>query len=93
MTDRERFLATMRYQNRDRIPISDLSFWEETLVIWQEQGLPEWVNRSNTQRAFGMDDYERRTGITPELCPVFPYEILEDRGENEVVQQTNWLVL
>ena len=48
MTERERFLATMRYQDRDRIPISDFSFWEETRVIWQEQGLPDWVNRSNT---------------------------------------------
>jgi uroporphyrinogen decarboxylase len=89
MTERERFLATLRYQDRDRIPISDFSFWEETLVIWQEQGLPDWVDRSNTDRAFGMDNYEPTTGINPELFPVFPYQVLEDRGENEVVQQAD----
>lgn len=89
MTERERFLATMRYQDRDRCPISDFSFWEETLVIWQDQGLPDWVDRSNTARAFGMDNYEPTTGVTPDLCPAFPYQILEDRGENEVVQQAD----
>ncbi|MEZ5275788.1 MAG: uroporphyrinogen decarboxylase family protein [Opitutaceae bacterium] len=87
MTERERFLATLRYQDRDRSPISDFGFWDETLVIWREQGLPEWVDKTNTDRAFGMDNYEPSSGINPELCPWFPYEVLEDRGENEVVQQ------
>ena len=40
MTESERFLATMRYQPRDRSPICDFSFWDETLPIWHEQGLP-----------------------------------------------------
>ncbi len=30
MTDRERFIAAMHYQPRDRAPLSDFSFWAET---------------------------------------------------------------
>ena len=43
MTDRERFLATMHYQPRDRCPICDFGFWPETIDEWHNQGLPDWV--------------------------------------------------
>jgi hypothetical protein len=44
MTPRERFLATMRYEPRDRSPICDLSFWDETIDVWYEQRLPRSVH-------------------------------------------------
>ncbi len=40
MNARERFAAVMHYQPRDRSPIMDFGFWDETLVIWQDQGYP-----------------------------------------------------
>jgi hypothetical protein len=40
MTDRERFIATMHYQPRDRAPICDFGFWPETIEEWHKQGLP-----------------------------------------------------
>jgi uroporphyrinogen decarboxylase len=55
MNPRQRFLATMRYQRRDRVPICDFSFWDETLELWYEQGLPRWVTRANADDYFGMD--------------------------------------
>jgi uroporphyrinogen decarboxylase len=55
MNERERFAATMHYQQRDRSPICDFSFWEETLELWHEQGLPPSVNRFNSDDYFGMD--------------------------------------
>ena len=45
----------MHYQSRDRSPIMDFNFWDETLPIWHEQGLPTWVNRLNSDAFFGMD--------------------------------------
>ena len=39
MNTRERFHATMHYQARDRVPVMDFSFWDETLVNWHEQGI------------------------------------------------------
>lgn len=87
MTDRQRFHATMHYQARDRAPICDFGFWPETLVIWHDQGLPEWVNESNASEFFGMDRYEGGTGLNVELVPPFEVRVLEDRGDHEVIQQ------
>lgn len=55
MNERQRFVATMHYQERDRSPICDFSFWGETLELWYEQGLPRSVDRFNSDDYFGMD--------------------------------------
>ncbi len=93
MNDRERFLATMHYQPRDRAPIMDFSFWDETLPIWHEQGLPRWVNRKNSDAFFGMDCGIERgqdvVGVKSGLVPPFEEKVLEDRGEYEVRQQAD----
>lgn len=86
MTDRERFLATMRYQPRDRAPICDFGFWEETVEIWKGQGLPEHLDENTASDFFGMDRYGDCTGIRDMLDPSFESMVLEDRGDMEVVQ-------
>lgn len=91
MNDRERFNATMHYQPRDRSPICDFSFWEETIVVWYDQGLPWHVNLRNSDAFFGMDfglDWVG-TGVEAGLCPPFDEIVLEDRGDHEVVQQAD----
>ena len=55
MNQRERFAATMHYQSRDRSPICDFGFWDETLEAWYEQGLPRSVDRTTSDDYFGMD--------------------------------------
>lgn len=60
MNERERFSATMHYKTRDRAPIMDFSFWEETLEVWKQQGLPAHVDRSNSDDFFGMEGMERQ---------------------------------
>ena len=43
MNDRERFKATMHYQPRDRSPICDFGYWDETLVgIARMPGTGSW---------------------------------------------------
>jgi uroporphyrinogen decarboxylase len=91
MNQRKRFDATMHYQPRDRTPIMDYSFWNETLPIWHGQGLPPHVNRKNSDAFFGMDagldTIIGSTGATAGLCPVFDEIVLEDRDEEQVFQQ------
>lgn len=110
MNDRERFLATMHYQPRDRSPIMDFTFWDETIVIWHEQGLPEYVDRTNSDEYFGMDGRTRFSisrspksragfsfsrdeiigrGIEVGLMPSFEEKVIEDRGDYEVIQQSD----
>ncbi len=89
MNDRERFNATMHYQPRDRSPICDFGFWEETLVLWYDQGLPRNVMHTNSDAFFGMDfglDWIG-AGVNIDLEPPFEEIVLEDRGDYEIVQQ------
>lgn len=91
MNERERFVATMHYQHRDRSPIWDFNFWEDTLPVWHEQGLPRHIDRFNSEEFFGMDSgpetCARAVGAIPDLAPPFEYVVLEDRGEDILVQQ------
>ena len=77
MNDRERFHA-----------ICDFSFWNETITLWHEQGLPQHVNRSNSDTFFGMDGLlnSMGTGVSVDLAPAFEEKVIEDRGDHEVVQ-------
>ena len=99
MNNRERFYATMHYQPRDRAPISDFGFWEETIVIWHEQGLPEniyfrgWDN--NTVEFFGMDFGIDGIGAEVEngLFPAFEEKIIEDHGNRIIMQQSDGVIV
>lgn len=86
MTDRERFLATMNYQPRDRAPLWDFGFWKETVENWQADGLPEFTENHHflAGRFFGMDEYQGG-GLPCGLCPPFEVKVLEDRGDSEVI--------
>ncbi|MCO5296250.1 MAG: hypothetical protein M9921_05270 [Fimbriimonadaceae bacterium] len=86
MNDRQRFLATMRYQTRDRVPICDFGFWSETIEVWKDQGLPEHWTDTTTSDFLGMDRFEGPVGIRDSLDPSFEEFVLEDRGDQEVVQ-------
>jgi uroporphyrinogen decarboxylase len=93
MNDRQRFLATMHYQPRDRAPICDFGFWPETIELWHDQGLPDWVTgghaTARTNEFFGMDSYSGGPGVGVKLTPTFEEKVLEDRGDHEVVQQAD----
>ncbi len=93
MKHRERFHATMHYEPRDRVPLIDFGFWDETLDAWHEQGLPADVDRSNIHDYLGMDyDFSQvtfATGTDAGLLPPFEEQVLEDRGDQEVVQQAD----
>ena len=72
MNDRERFLVTMRYQPRDRCPMWDFGFWDETLRRWHADGLPDDVtDNAKAARFFGMDDFDISCGVLVGLVPEF----------------------
>ena len=83
MNARERFTAQMHYQPRDRCPIMDFGFWDETLVIWERYGLP---HRCNPDQFFGMDPQWDVAPVNVHLSPSFPHLIIEDRGDSEIVR-------
>lgn len=89
MNQRERFVNTMNYKPVDRCPIWDFGFWAETLPAWREQGMAEGPSSDDF---FGMDDQWRGIGYNLDLFPCFESKILEDRGETEVVLQSDGVV-
>jgi len=98
MNDRERYLATMHYQPRDRAPIVDFGFWWETIIEWHKQGLPapvtyEGYDSKQTDEFFGMDTYTGGVGGSPHLVPGFEEKVLEDRGDHEVAMQNNGVIV
>ena len=87
----------MHYQARDRSPITDFGFWEETIPIWHEQGLPASIHYSYDDSNhleyfgmdFGIDELSHSSDIRLGLCPDFEEIVIEDQGDHEVVQQAD----
>jgi hypothetical protein len=93
MNDRERFSSIMHYRPVDRCPIRDFGFWEETLLVWKQYGLPQSVpEQISTDDFFGMDGARLCGGIV-DLWPFFEEEILEDKGDTEIVRDRDGVVL
>jgi len=88
MNDRERFLATMNYQQRDRCPWWEMWYWSETIDRWHEQGLPQDVH---LEQLFGVDRREN-VGVSLGLVPPFKREILEETDKYEVFRRADGLV-
>ncbi len=100
MNDRQRFIATMHYQSRDRVPLYDFNFWDETLPVWYDQGLPRQYTRQNVRQYFGMDSsmgggepQDWYTGICGNLTPGFPQSILQDDGDEYTQMQYDGVIV
>lgn len=97
MNERQRFNATMHYQARDRAPICDFGFWPETIDEWHGQGLPAWVTGGSdvtyTNEFFGMDSYRGGPQVQCGMFPPFKVEVLEDRGDHEVVREGTGVIV
>ncbi|MHB1132255.1 MAG: uroporphyrinogen decarboxylase family protein [Chloroflexota bacterium] len=59
MNSRERFLATMRFEPVDRVPLWEFGYWGGTVRRWyaeglpQRQGIPDWVAPGQAVRGGG----------------------------------------
>lgn len=94
MTLSQRLLAAMRYQAVDRIPWIEFGYWPETLDRWKREGLPDEITAQSAIGHFGFDSSLRYglgevtdLGVEAGLCPRFPAEVIEDRGDEEIYQQ------
>lgn len=95
MNQRERFLKYMRFEPVDRIPLMEMGVWPETLERWHHEGLPRWVTELRH-----LEDYLRLDRsfnvnwlpINGEVHPPFEPEVIEDRGEEEIVRDENGIV-
>ncbi len=89
MNDRERFLATMNYQPRDRCPWGEMGFWPETLAVWQKQGMPADVYLNDY---FGFDRLREQVDVSFGFIPGFETETLEETNEYRIVRRGTGVV-
>lgn len=89
MTDRQRFLAQLRYQPRDRCPIMDFEYWAETIPVWHKQGLPADVR---PQDFLGLDAQWIGAGLNLGLHPRFEERVLEDRPTTRIILQPDGVI-
>jgi hypothetical protein len=88
MNDRERFLATMNYQERDRCPWWEMWYWTETLDRWHQEGLPEDVH---LQDYLGVDRRDN-VGVSLGLVPDFKRETIEETEEYEIFRRVDGVI-
>ena len=82
MTNRDRFLRTLRYEPVDRRPLHLVGPWQETLVRWWREGLPEGTD---PQAFLGIADYGYPlANVTPiaGLHPMFERKVLREEGDS-----------
>ena len=79
LTNRERFLRTMRYEPVDRVPYYEMGIWGQTLDRWLQEGMPMVEKQDNLIGAMGLlsgSDYfgfDRRDYVDIRLDAQPPY--------------------
>jgi hypothetical protein len=74
MNARERFLATLRFGEPDRVPYYDQSIREDTLERWHREGLPRDVS---VEELLDLDRWELfgpREDVSLDLYPLPKFE-------------------
>ncbi|MEW6750331.1 MAG: uroporphyrinogen decarboxylase family protein [Candidatus Latescibacterota bacterium] len=88
MTSRERFHATVRYADRDRLFHTEMGPYPETLRRWRTEGLPpdsDWVY-------YGGYDRMETAPLNPHLCPAFEFEVLATAGAYETYRDGDGVI-
>jgi hypothetical protein len=80
----------MHFEPKDRCPIMDFGFWDETLPIWEDQGYPKGANSDDF---FGMDPQWITAPVNVDLCPSFDYEMIEDKGDTEIIRDGSGVIV
>ena len=89
MNDRERFLATMHYRERDRCPWGEMGFWPDTLERWHREGWPRDVYLN---QFFGFDRLREGVDVSLGFVPGFPSEVLEESDEYRIVRRGDGVI-
>ncbi|MCC7494524.1 MAG: hypothetical protein IT204_19355 [Fimbriimonadaceae bacterium] len=93
MTPRERFLACYRFQPVDHVPDREFGYWDDTLRVWWDQGLPRWVTHNGLADHYFK--FEPRGGVPLNvgLQPGFATEVMETHERYQIIRDGNGVLL
>ena len=90
MTDRERFLATLRFEDVDRpIRSETIGIDDDTFARWEEDGWKPPDDTKNHVNWYGMDKLAPAffgSHLHPGFHPTFEEKVLSDDGRRQLVQ-------
>lgn len=90
MTNRERFLATLKFQETDRpVRFEALGIDLNTILSWQKQGIREIKNEGDFYLQSGFDllaPVMIGAHLHPGFYPEYEEKVLKDDGKHKVVQ-------
>jgi uroporphyrinogen-III decarboxylase len=89
MTTRERLIAVFAGRKPDRLPNVEFGYWEETLGLWHQAGLPRHI-----QTDAALEEYLNLDGLTifsevpvrNGLHPQFERKVIDDDGVRRIIQ-------
>ncbi len=89
MTHRERWLRTMHFEPVDHVPDEEFGYWDNTLTIWHEQGLPREIDTlPKADLYFGFAP-RRHVPVAQFLLPGFERRVIDDSGEHLLIRDEN----
>ena len=91
MTDRERFLATMRFEAVDRIPYHELGLWGQTIELYIRSGMPHEAATANFFEGNDWLGLDRREFVPLDVGPVpaFEPEVIEET-DRYITSRDEW---
>lgn len=92
MNARERFQNTMHFQPVDRVPLTEIGLWEQTIERWRAEGMPPRVpERGNTRLVYGSEffglDRMEVLDIEFNMIPGFKEEVLEEDNRYMIIRR------
>jgi len=85
MTDRERWLGTLRFEKVDRVPDLEFFAWNETIERWANEGMEGYTGFDNY---LGTDEvgWGPHPMVATGMYPSFERKVLEDKGDHVIVR-------
>ncbi len=88
-TLRERFLKTMAFETDTPIPNFEFGYWDKTLEVWREQGMPAHVvDEASAYAYFGIENWAVLS-CNPNPMPVCKHEILRET-EDRIIYRDHY---
>ncbi len=86
MTHRERWVRTMHFQPVDHVPDEEFGWWENTLTVWHEQGLPREIDTLPKGDLYFGFAPRGAVPVHQGLLPGFERKVLGRRGDRVLIQ-------
>jgi len=86
MTHRERWMRTMHFEPVDHVPDEEFGYWENTLTLWHEQGLPKEIDTLPKADVYFGFAPRGHIPVNQGLLPGFERQVLGERGDRVLIR-------